>query len=238
MIYQPIIININNFITEENKQKVVEIFIRHIKKIFDQESMDTLYWYDKNKKLIQVLEIINQNNKQIGIQEVLEINTFVSLKSKEKKIIFIFNAELMTDEAQNSILKLLEEITDSTFILMFTSKIEKILQTIISRCIVLNVDLTNTNNFTGNQYDKIKNFFEMDLLEKEKFLDQNFVQIKINNSELIEIFLNYLTQNNFIRHNKKNTVIIEKLMKLKKIMDKVDTVNYNLLLNYLILVFS
>ncbi|MDC3035103.1 DNA polymerase III subunit delta' [Prochlorococcus sp. AH-716-P05] len=71
----------------------------------------------------------------IKIAQIRNIKTFLSQKSinSEKKIVLIIDAHLLNEAASNCLLKTLEEPCNGIFILL-TSKINLLLDTIISRC--------------------------------------------------------------------------------------------------------
>ena len=71
----------------------------------------------------------------IKINQIRNIKTFLSQKSitSEKKIVLIIDAHLLNEAASNCLLKTLEEPSNGIFILL-TSKLNLLLDTIISRC--------------------------------------------------------------------------------------------------------
>ena len=71
----------------------------------------------------------------IKIAQIRNIKTFLGQKSinSEKKIILIIDAHLLNEAASNCLLKTLEEPSNGIFILL-TSKLNLLLDTIISRC--------------------------------------------------------------------------------------------------------
>lgn len=72
----------------------------------------------------------------ISIEAVRELQHFVSLKlptATARRIIHIFEAQGMGQEAQNSLLKLLEEPPDDTFFLMTAANQQQLLPTVRSR---------------------------------------------------------------------------------------------------------
>ncbi len=78
----------------------------------------------------------NQKNKAlIRIEQIRNIKVFLSKKSIQsaKKFILIENAHLLNESSSNCLLKTLEEPTNGVFILL-TSKLNLLLDTIISRC--------------------------------------------------------------------------------------------------------
>ena len=71
----------------------------------------------------------------IKIAQIRNIKTFLGQKSinSEKKIVLIIDAHLLNESASNCLLKTLEEPSNGIFILL-TSKLNLLLDTIISRC--------------------------------------------------------------------------------------------------------
>ena len=84
--------------------------------------------FDLEKKIKSESEIIK-------ISQIRNIKTFLSQKSinSEKKIVLIIDAHLLNEAASNCLLKTLEEPSNGIFILL-TSKLNLLLDTIISRC--------------------------------------------------------------------------------------------------------
>ena len=82
------------------------------------------------------LEKIKKNGSEIiKIGQIRNIKTFLGQKSinSEKKIVLIIDAHLLNEAASNCLLKTLEEPSNGIFILL-TSKLNLLLDTIISRC--------------------------------------------------------------------------------------------------------
>ena len=97
----------------------------------------------------------------IKIAQIRNIKTFLSQKSinSEKKIVLIIDAHLLNEAASNCLLKTLEEPTNGIFILL-TSKLNFLLDTIISRCQIV--------RFQSFSSKKIKSILE-DYLDPSKF---------------------------------------------------------------------
>lgn len=92
---------------------------------------------------------IDIQNKQgiINVEEASEIMKKLSLKSFEGgyKIMIIWMADKMNTEASNKLLKLLEEPPAKTLFLLITENEKNIIQTILSRCQVINFNALNAN---------------------------------------------------------------------------------------------
>lgn len=83
---------------------------------------------------------VEPDTNSIGIERIREIDKFISLKvpssnatNKISRIVIIEDADLLTVEAQNALLKNLEEPPSDTFILLETSNPKALLPTILSR---------------------------------------------------------------------------------------------------------
>jgi hypothetical protein len=95
------------------------------------------------QKYPYLLTIADPESKSIGIDEVRKVNSFTRLTVPSKKeisrIVIIEGASLMTQEAQNALLKNLEEPPKGTIFILTADSIKSLLPTIISRLNVINV---------------------------------------------------------------------------------------------------
>jgi DNA polymerase-3 subunit delta' len=84
------------------------------------------------------------DKKNISIEQIRDLQHFLNLKSfmSSEKIALILQAESLSEEASNSLLKTLEEPYGNTIIILVSSKIDFLLPTIISRCQVIRFGLT------------------------------------------------------------------------------------------------
>lgn len=84
---------------------------------------------------------IEKKQGRIGVEEAQNIVKQLSLKSYEGgyKVMIIWMAERMNTSASNKLLKLIEEPPDKTVFLLLCQDEEQIIQTIKSRCQVLNL---------------------------------------------------------------------------------------------------
>ncbi len=92
----------------------------------------------KNSGSIDLEKTIKSGSEIIKIAQIRNIKTFLSQKSinSEKKIVLIIDAHLLNEAASNCLLKTLEEPSNGIFLLL-TSKLNLLLETIISRCQVV-----------------------------------------------------------------------------------------------------
>ncbi len=89
----------------------------------------------KSSESSDLKKTIKSGSEIIKIAQIRNIKTFLSQKSinSEKKIVLIIDAHLLNEAASNCLLKTLEEPSNGIFILL-TSKLNLLLDTIISRC--------------------------------------------------------------------------------------------------------
>lgn len=161
---------------------------------------------------------VEQEKSSIGIIKMLELKKWVNIKpfSGKNKIAIIYHAHLLTTEAQNSILKLLEEPNLSTLVILICNNYQKLLPTIISRCQLFE-DLFKTLEDSISTDE----FFKLDLLDKFEYIEK--FEKSENKKDLIENFLKMLL--NYFRDlllKTKNRSIIEKIKLItdaKKMID-------------------
>lgn len=111
-----------SIILENNQLGVEEI----LKTIEDRKGIQI------NRFLVNVIE---SDKASIGIGDLSELASWAYLKNEDGiKAAVVNNAEIMTMEAQNSILKILEEPPENTLIILSTSNSDSLLETIASRC--------------------------------------------------------------------------------------------------------
>jgi DNA polymerase III gamma/tau subunit len=86
------------------------------------------------------LKVIKPKNS-IGIEQIRELQKFLSRKpyQYENQITIILNADKLTIQAQNALLKTLEEPPAHSLIFLTTNNKNKLLPTIISRCQIFNL---------------------------------------------------------------------------------------------------
>lgn len=86
-----------------------------------------------------------------GIDQIRSINKLVNtppIRSKNRLIV-IEQAQNLTTESQNSILKTLEEPPSHTFFLLFTDNLNSLLDTIKSRCLIVKSPYYKTPQLAG-----------------------------------------------------------------------------------------
>jgi hypothetical protein len=105
---------------------------------------------DRSLDLQPYFTHIHPDGKTIGIEKVRELTSFLQLKTTGRGIIrrvaVISDADAMTDEAQNALLKALEEPPADTVIILTATKLSKLKQTILSRVQQIHMDRVSLDN--------------------------------------------------------------------------------------------
>lgn len=89
-----------------------------------------------------IIRVTHEKPNTIGVDDIRgQVNNDVGLKpySGPYKVYIISEAEKMTVQAQNAILKTLEEPPQYAVIILLTANVNSLLPTILSRCVVLNM---------------------------------------------------------------------------------------------------
>ncbi len=109
----------------------------YIQKYCDELAIDPL-----DITNIQKDTAIKQNINTIGIEEIKNMQKKLFLKpiKSPTKAVIIEDAQLLTTQAQNALLKVLEEPPDHTIIVLSSNSKETLLPTIISRCQIIELE--------------------------------------------------------------------------------------------------
>ncbi|MBI4036296.1 hypothetical protein HY386_00255 [Candidatus Daviesbacteria bacterium] len=121
--------------------------------------------------------------EKVGIEQARKIKQYLSTKPYQSrgKVIIIEDGSVMTAEAQNALLKTLEELPTETIILIGTDSEANLLPTVLSRCQTVRLTAPSKselfNEYTQDilkmlAWDKAKRFGYIEKLkERELFLD-------------------------------------------------------------------
>ncbi len=159
-----------------------------------------------NSKLIQKIQnpysrFSIEGASQIRISAIREMRQNLALSNNlpGRKFIIIFNADEMRVEAQNAFLKTLEEPRNNvTFILLTTNK-DKILPTILSRCVLFFAPNLEASAIEGYLIGKmgiepsraklISKFSDGSMLKAMEFVESNIVELRSKMIDILRIAL-------------------------------------------------
>lgn len=122
----------------------------------------------------------------IGIDRIKEVINQASRSTLTGKLkaYIIIEAHRLTEEAQNALLKLLEEPPDDTIFVLTTNNVDLILPTVVSRCQVI---LEDENRTEKDSFEDISVLLDSDPIERLKEFDKQ-TDVK----ELIDKIQKYL----------------------------------------------
>jgi len=124
--------------------KTEKIFTENTQKLNKEETfLLTKYYEEINKKINNPYFYSALSPKSsIRINQIREIKKFLTLDFNEIpfRTVIIEEANLMTDEAQNALLKNLEEPPNGIVFILLVSNLEQVLPTIKSRCQIINFE--------------------------------------------------------------------------------------------------
>jgi len=190
--------------------------------------------------IIEVKQLLKK--EKIGIDQIRELKGKLALTpfSGRYKIAIIEEAERLTDEAANSFLKLLEETSKKSIIILITNNLKAILSTVRSRCQILRFSLPceqETERYLIDECqlssEKAKKFYALSLgrpglalryLEEKETLES--VKKEASNFiDRVDEYLNIISKKpkTFTNTNYKNThavPIVPQITLFYRIVDK------------------
>lgn len=89
-----------------------------------------------------IIRITHEKPNSIGVDDIrMQINNDIAIKpyGSPYKVYIMNEAEKMTVQAQNALLKTLEEPPAYAVILLLTTNVNNLLSTVLSRCVILNM---------------------------------------------------------------------------------------------------
>ena len=158
--------------------------------LIDSENHPDLFLINKEKILLR--HITFRKNKWDDEKGYRNVNDFLSITPSiaQNKVAVILNAQTMNDESQNALLKSLEEPAPNTFIILTTNRPKSLLQTIYSRCQVINIPQLSTNKL--NEWLIAKGISDMNSTNFPSFSTPLSIYKDIENNK-------HMNFNNFIK---------------------------------------
>lgn len=151
--------------------------------------------YDFKTSLIETVKKL-EDKISIGIKELAHKLEFLAKKVSDDqlKILIINDSHLLTEEAQNSILKILEEPYEQSLIILRCQNINYLLETVVSRC---RVEYFDKN--PSNQNNIIDRLLGLNFFERGKYLEELAEKYSRYELKLIfsQVFDRILLMNNY-----------------------------------------
>lgn len=103
-------------------------------------ALELAHQLGENSDIIYLDPADSESGKTISIAEIRKIKNFMSFSpfASKYKFAIINDAHLMTEEAQNALLKILEEPSSSSLLILITASPSLLLPTVASRCQEIN----------------------------------------------------------------------------------------------------
>lgn len=172
---------------------------------------------EKARNPYKKIRMEKANNIPISLIRSLKKEIYLSAPEEGWKVVIVFDADLMKQEAANAFLKILEEPPAKTTIILTTANISKILPTIKSRCKPLYFNKLSSDDIKEYLADKNLSEIEIQLLVNLsggnitallKLLEKDISEIKSQTLEILRTIAGW---------NKKNIYYtIPKLAKIQK----------------------
>lgn len=169
--------------TEKQESMVLEIISKSFGKIYSE--ITDIYKIPD----VHILELKEKNS--IGIEDVKNFQSEMKFKPFEQNQQFgiIFESEKLTHQAQNALLKTLEESEDNTVYLLCVDNEKNLLQTIISRSQLIYL----TGKQSREESIEIPNILSMNLVEQFGYVEE-VSKSKVGSFELINNLEQYYKQ--------------------------------------------
>lgn len=148
--------------------------------------------------------LVYSNDKNFVVDDASSIYNNVQVKPMlaKYKVFIINNFDLATEQAQNKMLKILEEPPVNVVFLISASNQEKVLKTILSRVQKMMVDKMQKNDLKSLFYETDKNLLDIAIGFGDGYIGKTLDII--NNQNFIE---NYKNMENLIKNMKNSTQI-------------------------------
>jgi len=215
----------------QREEKVVDIINREEGKTF--EKIKDI----KDKPDIFTITL-EEKEKSIGISQTRGGIKFLREKpfSYKKKFLIILNSEKLTTQAQNSLLKTLEEPPSYALIILSAKTYNSLLETIVSRCRLMSIKEDEKNETESDYEISLKKIMKMSLGERfDLCLDIS----KEEKDDVINILENWVEEGRVeMLKNPKNPVHAENIKKIIEIKTDLENSNVNVRLSLEALVLS
>lgn len=171
------------------------------------------------------------HDSKLGILEARKIKGHFSLKpySAKGRAAVLEDASTLTIEAQNALLKILEEPPQSAILILAAPSDAKLLPTILSRCQVIRLKTTNYELRTTNYSADVEKLLTLGIEERFEYIEK----LK-NREEFLHAMIYYFHQNLRLHPKGVNLTFLKELLQAEEWAEA--NVNIRAILEYLMLV--
>lgn len=158
-----------HLIIHHNQQLREEYLIKLLIHLLERGDLDI-----STLEKIPDIHILNREKDSIGIEEVKDFTHKVLYKPFEEKyqVGIIEEAQALTTQAQNALLKTLEEAPTTTVFILMVNNEKKLLETIVSRCVkhYVKTEIEESHDIEKPELvemDLVEQFQEMERVSKK-----------------------------------------------------------------------
>lgn len=171
------------------------------------------------------------STQKLGIAEARKIKEFFSLKpySAKGRAVILEEASDLTTEAQNALLKTLEELPEHALFIMCANSDATFLPTVLSRCQIIRLQGTGYRGQEENYTEDIEKLLDSSIPERFEYIEK----LK-DREEFFHSLLNYFHQNLASHLEGGNVNFIKELLQAEQWQKQ--NVNIRAILEYLMLV--
>ena len=131
----------------------------------------------------------NYSIKSETVEDYIIRNSYLSSVNPEGKVLAVEDADCMTKQASNALLKLFEESLTQKLIILTTSDIKKIPNTIVSRC-----EVYNLSNFSYSKFLNIASLnkkLDKELIDKIWFVSRGKIWLTLLLFDDIDLLIKF-----------------------------------------------
>jgi DNA polymerase-3 subunit delta' len=151
-----------------------------------------------NAKLLNQ-DIQNELSNSFPIESIRNIKQQIYFKSESRKVVFIYNAELLSSgskESANSLLKILEEPPANTTFILICKNIQQVPSTIVSRCIQVKIPKPHLRDFFSQLNRPSFTFEEFSLLAQNNQSNLSLLK-SLSDRDYIELVDSFYQLSNY-----------------------------------------
>lgn len=171
------------------------------------------------------------SDSKLGIEQARKIKEHFSLKpySAKGRAVVLEDAANLTVEAQNALLKILEELPKEALFILGADSDSKLLPTVVSRCQIIYIPDVSIQHTPGVGYDK-----EVEKLVNSSIEERfEYVEKLKDREEFLKFMLHYFHQNLPSHIGSGNTDFLKELLQAEEWAKQ--NVNLRAILEYLML---
>ncbi len=218
---------LNKILSKQIENKEVfhsYIFEGDAEKVFEQYETFTKLLLNTSVDITNLVEVISSDTNNISIEEIRKLNKMLYERPSEFEynVYIIEDAHKMREEAQNALLKTLEDLPSYSIVIMTTNNRYKLLNTIISRSQVITIYSQYEIDFQSYEWNNLYNVLTS-ALEKRYYMinkeRQSIKELSDNKIEVLHMLTKLFTDAYFKEKedNIKYNQIVEKLSTIKSI---------------------